>query len=107
MRVVFKNYIITQSFGIGLYDISRSRKALEGKNKGQIVEKNEAYGVTLKRAFAVILDGVIEAELKDVETTLEKYLQKHDECIESLKKEIQGFEVALNNDKIPQVNSIN
>ena len=95
MRILFKNYIITSSFGIGLYDISKSYVSQEGKSKGETVEKNEAYGITLKRVFAIILDGVVEAELKDVEVTFREYFKIYEECNESLKKEIQRFEASF------------
>ena len=95
MRILFKNYIITSSYGFNVFDVAKAQEVKEGKTKGQIVEINEAYGVTLQRAFAIILDGVVETELKDVEVTLREYLIQYDECNESLKKEIQGFEASL------------
>tara|TARA_R110000744_G_scaffold19900_5_gene52306 strand:+ start:512 stop:808 length:297 start_codon:yes stop_codon:yes gene_type:complete len=96
MRVLFKNFIITSSYGFNVFDVAKAQEVKDGKTKGQIQEINVAYGVTLKRAFAIILDGVVEADLKDVELTLREYLIQYDECNESLKKEIQRFEASLN-----------
>lgn len=95
MRVSIKNFIITKSVGIGLYDIHRTYTIEKGKRKGQVVEKTEAWGIKLSRCFQIILDFEMEDKFPNRDVNVDEFLQIYREANESLAKEVQQLEVLL------------
>ena len=97
MKIRFRDYVITHSYGINKYDLLKVNIVQKkGKNFGDEQEVPEAYGVTLERVFRIILDDTIELELGDIETDFKGYFETYKECNNKLLKEIQGLEASLN-----------
>lgn len=97
MTIKIKNYEITPSIGINLFDISKIDTFKNGKLKGERREIVEAYGVKLERCFRIILDGLVEDELKDSTINLEKYLEIYQNINKELLKEVQQLGALLSN----------
>ena len=97
MKIRFRNFIISNSFGINKYDLFKVNIVKkQGKNFGSEQESPEAYGITLERVFRIILDKTVEEELSEVERDLHEYIETYNECNNKLLKEIQGLEAFLN-----------
>jgi len=91
MKIRFRDYVITHSYGINKYDLLKVNVVQKkGKNFP------EAYGVTLERVFRIILDNTIGEELSDLETDFKGYFETYNDCNNKLLKEIQGLEASLN-----------
>ena len=97
MKIRFRDYVITHSYGINKYDLLKINVIQKkGKNLGTEQEVAEAYGVTLERVFRIILDNTIEEGLSCVETDFKGYFETYNDCNNKLLKEIQGLEASLN-----------
>jgi hypothetical protein len=95
MRILFNDFVITDSLGINKFDVSRIATIQKGKTKGQKIERNLAYGITLERVFRIILDETVEDKVKDLEITFEKYFKIYQESNEEIKIEAQRIEATL------------
>ena len=95
MRIEFKDYIITHSLGINKFDLSKKVIVKNGKRKGEVDERPEAYGITLERVFRIILDQELEADLEGQAITFKEYLDSYDRVNKEVLKEAQRIEVSL------------
>lgn len=96
MKIEYKEFVITHSFGSNKYDLARTSTVKEGVNKGHKSERPEAYGITLEKCFRIILDKTVEVELKETTITFDKYFETYQKVNEGIKKEVQRLEVSLN-----------
>ena len=92
MRIEIENFIIVKAdAGINKFDISRKVTIKVGKRAGEIVERNEAYGVTFKRALEIIIHETVFE--KEGAVCCDKYLNRYEEIsnkvIEEAKKLIK------------------
>ena len=86
MTVEVVNFKIKKSDGINKFDLYKVYEIKTGKNKGKIIDKDEAWGVSLERCFEIMahdetfsLSGTLD---------LEMYLDRYNEIINKLIKEV-------------------
>lgn len=95
MKITFKNFIITPSIGLHKFDLSKIAIIQKGKKEGQEIERSLAYGITLRRAFVIILDELTVEEHDEAYVTFEEYLKTYERIGNDLKQEVQRIEVSL------------
>ena len=96
MRIQYKTYIITPCPNALIkFDLSKVVKIKEGKNKGNEVERNLAYELSLERVFKLILNDIVEENFEEATIDFKEYLSVYSKENEELQKFISRLEASM------------
>lgn len=93
MNIVIEGFIIKNSEGINKLDIYQTSELKSGKGEGNIIERPEAYGVSLERCVQIIIQHRIDKDLGDIK--LEKYISEYKKIAKEVVEEIKNVLLPL------------